>query len=76
MLDKLIYHDIYKQIDSQLSCSNIGGRKGRNIIDHLLIVFRIINDVINGDSDPIDIQLFDISKCFDVMWHAETMNDI
>ena len=30
MLDKLLYQDEYDQIDSSLSCSNIGGRKGRN----------------------------------------------
>ena len=24
----------------------------------------------------MDIQLMDIIKCFDEMWHAETMNDI
>jgi hypothetical protein len=76
MLDKLIYQDIYDQIDSSLSCSNIGGRKGRNIRDHLMIVYGVINDVINGQAAPIDIQLFDISKCFDEMWHIETMNDI
>ena len=76
MLDKLIYEDTYDQIDSNLSYSNIGGRKGRNIRDHLMIVYGVINDVINGQAAPIDIQLFDISKCFDEMWHAETMNDI
>ena len=76
MLDKLTYADVYDQIDSNLSCSNIGGRKGRNIRDHLMIVYGIINDVIYGQAQPVDIQLFDISKCFDEMWHAETMKDI
>ena len=41
-----------------------------------MIVYGIINDVIYGQAQPVDIQLFDISKCFDEMWHAETMNDI
>ena len=31
VLDKLIYKDKYDLIDSHLSCSNVGGRKGRNI---------------------------------------------
>ena len=30
-----------------------------------MIIYGIINDVINGQPAPIDIQLFDISKCFD-----------
>ena len=76
MLDKLIYKDIYNQIDSKLSCSNIGGRKGRNIRDHLFLIYGMINDVINGTAGPIDLTLYDISKCFDEMWHAETMNDL
>ena len=39
-------------------------------------IYGIINDVINGQPAPIDIQLFDISKCFNEIWHCETMNDI
>ena len=76
LMDKLIYQDVYDKIDSNLSCSNIGGRRGRNIRDHLFIIYGLINDVINGQADPMDIQLMDIIKCFDEMWHAETMNDI
>ena len=76
MLDKLLYQDEYDQINSSLSCSNIGGRKGRNIRDHLMVVYSIINDVINGQASPIDIELFDIMKFFDEMWHSETMNDL
>ena len=76
ILDKLLYSDVYEKIDKELSYSNIGARKGRNIRDHLFVVYAIINDVINGSSPPIDIQSIDINKCFDEMWFEETHNDL
>ena len=50
--------------------------KGRNIRDHLFVVYEVINDVINGSSPPVDIQSVDIHKCFDEMWYEETHNDM
>ena len=76
MLDKLLYADTYKVIDPNLSCSNVGGRQGRNIRDHLFVVYGIVNDVKNGQADPIDIQGYDITKCFDEMGYEETHNDL
>ena len=76
ILDKVLYSDVYPIIDKELSYSNIGGRKGRNIRDHLFVVYSVINDVINGSSPPVDIQSIDIHKCFDEMWYAETHNDM
>ena len=76
ILDKMLYLDVYETIDQELSYSNIGARKGRNIRDHLFVVYAIINDVINGSAPPIDIQSIDITKCFDEMWFAETHNDL
>ena len=76
ILDKLLYGEEYDTIDEELSDCNIGGRKGRNIRDHLFVVYSVINDVINGSSPPINIQTLDIYKCFDEMWYAETHNDL
>ena len=76
ILDKTLYDDVYPEIDSKLSCSNIGGRKGRNIRDQLFVIYGVINDVINGSSSPVDIQSIDIHKCFDEMWFEETHNDM
>ena len=55
ILDKLIYNDVYETIDSNLSCSNAGGRKGRGSRDQLFIVYSIINDIINGKSEGCDL---------------------
>ena len=65
ILDKLIYNDVYPTVDHELSESNVGGRRGRSVRDHIFIIRSIINDVINGDAESIDFQLFDITKCFD-----------
>ena len=76
ILDKVLYDDVYPIIDNELSYSNIGGRKGRNIRDHLFVIYAVINDVMNGASPPVDFQSLDIFKCFDEMWFEETHNDL
>ena len=65
LLDKLIYNDIYPVVDAALSQSNIGGRRGRNIRDHLFVLNSITNEVKSSKSDDIDIISIDIQKCFD-----------
>ena len=52
-----------------------GWRKGRNVRDNLFIIYGIINYAIKEQID-IDINLYDIAKCFDAMWYQETMNDM
>ena len=67
-------NDIYEVVDDNMSDSNVGGRKGRTIRDNLFIINGIINYAIQEKID-IDINLYDIAKCFDAMWYQETMND-
>ena len=38
ILDRVIYSEVYPIIDSHLSYSNVGGRKHRNIRDHLFVI--------------------------------------
>ena len=76
ILDRVIYSEVYPTIDSELSYSNVGGRKNRNIRDHLFVIYSIINDVVNGQAEAIEIQGYDITKCFDEMWFEETHNDL
>ena len=76
ILDSLIYQDKYPLIDRQMSNSNIGARKNRNIRDHLFIVYAVINSVINGNAEPVDIQIYDVEKCFDVLWLKDCMLDL
>ena len=53
----------------------VGGRRGRNIRDNLFIINGIINYALKENID-IDVNLYDIAKCFDAMWFQETMNDM
>ena len=75
-MDRLIYNDEYEKIDKQLSDSNVGARKHRNIRDNIFVVNAITNSVVNGKEDPLDIQLFDVEKCFDALWGEECINDV
>jgi hypothetical protein len=75
ILDKLIYFDKYHIIDQQMSSSNIGGRRNRNIHDHLFVIILMINDAIQNN-ESIDIQIMDIAKCFDKMNYTETANEL
>ena len=36
----------------------------------------ITNSVINGNEESVDIQIFDIEKCFDALWVEECVNDL
>ena len=76
ILDRLIYNDQYEVIDEALSDSNVGARKNRNVRDNIFVLNAITNSVINGNSEPIDIQVFDIEKCFDALWVQEFINDV
>ena len=68
ILDMLIYLDKFESIDKNMSSSNIGARKGRNIKDHLFIIYGIINSVLKGNEPCIDIQIYDLIKAFDSLW--------
>ena len=76
IIDRLIYNDKYSDIDDGMSDSNIGGRKNKNIKNHLFVIYGILNSVINGEDDPIDIQVYDLEKAFDALWLEDCMNDL
>ena len=58
-----------------MSNSNIGALKGRNIKDHLFLIYGIINSVIRGDMPCIDLQIYDLVKAFDSLWLEDCMLD-
>ena len=62
IMDKLVYNDYYDIIDGNMSDSNVGGRKNRNIRDNLFIVYGIINYAIKEDID-VDMNLYDLANC-------------
>ena len=77
ILMKMIYIDKYDEIDSNMSDSQVGGRKGKNIRNHIWVINGIICDVLSSKSrNPIDVQIFDYRQCFDSLWLEECMNDL
>ena len=73
----MIYNDIYSQVDKAMSCSNIGARKSRNIRDHIFVINAIFNEAVNApNKKPLDVQIFDVSKCFDKLEYYHTANDL
>ena len=77
ILMKLIYADNYEDIDNSMSDSQVGGRKAKNVRNHIWVVNGIICDILSSKKkNPIDIQIFDFKQCFDSLWLEECMNDI
>ena len=65
ILDRLSYNDNYEIIDQNMSFSNIGARKNRNICDHLFVINAILTEVNSQKGKKVDIQIVDIKKCFE-----------
>ena len=59
-----------------MSNSNIGGRKQRNIKNHLFVVYGIMNSVIYEEKSSIDICVYDLEKAFDTLWIEDCLNDL
>ena len=76
IFDKLIYQEKYPFIDEAMSDSNIGGRKNRNIKNHLFMLYGIINFVLKERKHCVDIQIYDLVQCFDGLWLDDCMNDM
>ena len=76
ILDRLIYNDEYAIIDENLTDSNVGARKGRNIRDNIFVLNAVTNSVLKGNEEAVDLQLFDVEKCFDALWVEECINDL
>ena len=76
ILEKLIYNDEYHTIDSNLTDSNVGARKSRNIRDNLFVVYAVLNSVKRGNEEAVDVGAYDVEKYFDALWTYECINDL
>ena len=55
ILDKLTYNNEYSQIDGNISDSNVGARKGRNIRDNIFVTNVILNNISKRRLKDMDI---------------------
>ena len=76
ILELLMHHDEYEEIDSNLTNCNVGGRKRRNVRDNLFVINAVMNESKQKYSPPIDIDAYDVEKCFDNLWLLESINDL
>jgi hypothetical protein len=42
----------------------------------LFVINGILNDINKNKMYDVDIQIYDVRKCFDKLWYAEVANDI
>lgn len=75
IIDKLVINDIYETVDNEMSDSNVGARKKRNIRDNLYVLYAMIGDALDTKVD-IELTFYDLAACFDSMWWEETANDL
>ena len=75
ILDKFIYNDEYANIDENLTDSNVGARRDRNIRDNIFVINAITNNVRKRNLKDTDIQIYDAEKYFDKLWANECYND-
>ena len=76
LLMRMLLNDHYDTLDEFMSDSNVGGRKGRSVRDHLFMVNGIILDHHKSKENPVTFQILDYMLCFDSMWFEEVTNDL
>ena len=76
IMDRILYNEYYPSLEKNMSPSNIGAMKNKNIRNHLFILYGIINSVIQGEEKCIDIQIYDVKQCFDALWLEDCMLDL
>ena len=63
ILMKLVYQEKYEMVDRQMSDSNVGARRGKNIRNHIFVLNGIINDVVQNGKEAVDIDILDYRQC-------------
>ena len=76
ILQQLLYKDNYDTIDGNLSDSNVGARKRKNIRNHSWIINGVIRDAVTSKSKAVDLAVLDYRQCFDTMSVDITTNDL
>ena len=73
---KMVYQDKFEIVDKNMSDSNVGARKDKNIRNHLFVINGVINEVVNKKEESVDILILDYKQCFDTLWLEESLNDL
>ena len=72
--DRLIHNDIKKVLE--MSDSQVGARNEFSIRNHLFIIYSCLNSANQNESPPLDLHMYDLTKCFDGLWLEECCNNL
>ena len=72
----ILYKDTYETIDTNLTDSNVGARKNKNIRNHSFVINGIINDTVSRNKQSVDLAILDYRQCFDSLAVDVTTNDL
>ena len=72
--DRLIHNDIKKVVE--MSDSQVGARSEFSIRNHLFIIYSCLNSANQNESPPLDLHMYDLTKCFDGLWLEECCNNL
>merc|ERR1711994_454255 len=62
--DRLILNDIKDTVDKNMSPSQVGARPNKGTRNHLFVLYQIMNSVLQKESPPVDLSIYDVKKCF------------
>ena len=68
ILMKWSYQDKYQIVDRNMSDSNVGGRKNKNIRNHIFVLNSVMNDVLQNKKNSIDIEILDYNVSIPCGW--------
>ena len=77
VLMRLVYNEKYPVIDSNMSDSQMGGRKGKGCRNNIFILNGIIHDVLQSNKNkPVVLEVYDYRQMFDSMNLKEAISDV
>ena len=76
IMQKLIYKSNYEEIESNLTDSNCGARKNRNIRNNTFVLNAVLNEVNKNKKKAVEILIYDYWQCFDGLDVETTVNDL
>lgn len=74
--DKMIINDVEDIVEPTMSDSQVGGRRKKGCRNHLFVLYSCMNSAKQKESKPIDVKVYDVSKCFDKLSLEEVCNNI
>ena len=73
---RMIYNSKYTKIDSNMSDSQMGGRKGKGCRNNIFILNGIIHEELKSKKEPIMFQIYDYAQMFDSINLQEAISDV